>query len=40
MGRAISNAIILGALTMTGALVGGYVAHGLWLLFLVGWDAL
>lgn len=38
--KAVVNAIVLGGLTLAGALIGGYVAHGLWLVFLVGWEAL
>ena len=38
--RALANAIVLGGLTLAGALIGGYVAHALWLVFLVGWEAL
>jgi hypothetical protein len=36
--RQLWSAIVLVAMLLTATLGAGFVAHGLWLLFLYGWE--
>lgn len=38
--KAFANAVVGAALLLTFTLGAGFVAHGLWLVFLYGWETI
>jgi hypothetical protein len=38
--KQVVGAVVSASMILTGALVAGFVGHGLWLVFLYGWDAI